>query len=424
MSGGTRWLQPLLSDPLREVILGARPGGECHLVGGALRDLWVLGRVNRDWDLFVRQPHALAERIARRLDARVVRLGGDRYDLYRIAGTSVQIDLQEPLESTLDAELRRRDLTVNSIALELKGGHVRDPLSGCQDLAERTLRANSPTAFAEDPLRVLRLLRFAVTLPDFEAEGRTLDLARASAPRLVEVAPERIRQELHKALSTSCGRHLGAVLCDLGLYPAMWSSNARPSRALETCAPRLADLDAILAGIERRTGCPAGETDLEALRHAALLSAAMEDPEAHAASRPLLEAGWITTNLARRIDRILQAVVPPDDEPSRRRLIHRFGASWPSAIALQIWRTSATARGTWDDALLALAQTATLTGETLYDPPPLLNGRELHEEFGVAAGPEMGRLIAALLEAQVEGAVVTPSEAREWLRRRLEREVS
>ncbi|MEF7615228.1 multifunctional CCA addition/repair protein [Aquincola sp. MAHUQ-54] len=101
---------------------------------------------------------------------------------------------------TLEEDLQRRDLTVNAIA-EAEDGTLIDPFGGRQDLAARVLRHVSG-AFAEDPVRILRLARFAARWPDFSVAPETMALAgRMVADGEVDaLVPERVWQELSRGL--------------------------------------------------------------------------------------------------------------------------------------------------------------------------------------------------------------------------------
>ncbi len=101
---------------------------------------------------------------------------------------------------TLEEDLKRRDLTINAIAQD-ENGMLIDPYQGQQDLKDHVLRHVSP-AFSEDPLRVLRVARFAAYLGkfNFNVAPETLDLMRQHA--LNELSDERVWQELYRALQT------------------------------------------------------------------------------------------------------------------------------------------------------------------------------------------------------------------------------
>ena len=186
-----------------------REGIPVWVVGGALRDA-LLGRPFRDVDLLVR---ASRERLSSLFPQGVwvgkvipafvlgARRGG--------RGPTLQITL---LSSTLEEELARRDFSVNALAMRLDGEGeegIRDPFGGLSDLSAGLLRRPCVlrNPFPEDPVRVLRLLRFAATL-GFAVEPETLALARSAEDLLSGVAGERRRHEL---LALFAGAHLGAL---------------------------------------------------------------------------------------------------------------------------------------------------------------------------------------------------------------------
>jgi tRNA nucleotidyltransferase (CCA-adding enzyme) len=101
---------------------------------------------------------------------------------------------------TLEEDLARRDLTINALAQDESGALV-DPFGGQADLAARVLRHVGP-AFAEDPVRVLRVARFAARFPDFRVAEETLALMRLMADNgeVDHLVPERVWQELSRGL--------------------------------------------------------------------------------------------------------------------------------------------------------------------------------------------------------------------------------
>jgi poly(A) polymerase-like protein len=233
----------LCRDPVVQALLAACGATECHLVGGVLRDRQ-LGLATHDLDAVVAgRGDEIAGELAARLPARLVRLGGEDFAAYRLvigaksastastasdaavpAGHGI-LDLWDRQSLPLHDDLARRDFTVDSIALAPRDGAVVDPFGGLADLERRVLRATTEQSFEGDPLRVLRLARLLVRLPGFNVEPETFELARRAAPRLPEIAAERIREELWLLLS----------------YP----SSARPGEAAATghagAAERAAD---------------------------------------------------------------------------------------------------------------------------------------------------------------------------------------
>ena len=181
-------------------------GQEAWLVGGAVRDE-LLGRLPADEatdiDLALAGDAAhAAETLRRRAGAGVAAFQlSDQFGGWRVAGDGWQIDCIPLQGSSLEEDLRARDLTVNAIARPLGGGDTFDPTGGMADIESGTLRMAGPDSFARDPLRVLRVARLAAQL-GMEAEARTLSAARAAAPGLEEVAAERVFQELSLLLTS------------------------------------------------------------------------------------------------------------------------------------------------------------------------------------------------------------------------------
>jgi tRNA nucleotidyltransferase (CCA-adding enzyme) len=110
-----------------------------------------------------------------------VSTGPGRHDFEIVADASLSVE----------DDMRRRDFTVNAIARRLSTGELVDPLDGQADLRARVLRTVSPTSFAEDPLRLVRALRFVSQL-DFDLDDATLRQMSGEAPSIELVSAERI----------------------------------------------------------------------------------------------------------------------------------------------------------------------------------------------------------------------------------------
>ncbi len=153
---------------------------------------------------------------------------------------------------TLEQDLSRRDLTINAIAKD-EHGRIVDPYGGAADLERGVLRHVSP-AFAEDPVRILRLARFAARF-GFKVAPATLRLARAmvAAGEVDALVPERVWQELAVGLMEAAPskmfallRRCGALARVLPELAAAWAGHAqyaRSQRALERAAVRGAALE-------------------------------------------------------------------------------------------------------------------------------------------------------------------------------------
>ena len=119
-------------------------------------------------------------------------------------------------EVTLEEDLRRRDLTINAIA-QAEDGSLIDPFNGQADISARIFRHVSD-AFAEDPVRILRLARFAARFADFTVAPETLQLMRqmVTAGEVDALVPERVWQELARGLMEQAPSRMFAVLRESG----------------------------------------------------------------------------------------------------------------------------------------------------------------------------------------------------------------
>jgi tRNA nucleotidyltransferase (CCA-adding enzyme) len=204
------------------------PGMKIHLVGGAVRDQ-LLGRPvsERDYVVVGATPEQM-------LDAGYRQVGKDfpvflhprTSEQYALARTERKtgpgyygFETRFSPDVTLDEDLARRDLTINAMALDADGSTLIDPYGGRADLEARLLRHVSP-AFVEDPLRVLRVARFAARFAPlgFSVAPQTLALMReiVAAGELEALVPERVWGETVRALAESRPTEFFAVLRSCG----------------------------------------------------------------------------------------------------------------------------------------------------------------------------------------------------------------
>ena len=184
-----------------------------YVVGGAVRDeLLGLPVVERDFVVVGESPEAMLAQGFRAVGKDFpVFLHPKTQEEYALARTERKtapgyhgFEIHASPEVTLEEDLVRRDLTVNAMAMD-ESGQLIDPYGGLQDLHDRVLRHVSP-AFAEDPVRLLRVARFAARFNalGFTIAPETLRLMQAMVDQgeVDALVPERIFQEFHKALLT------------------------------------------------------------------------------------------------------------------------------------------------------------------------------------------------------------------------------
>ena len=181
------------------------------IVGGAVRDrLLGLPVKDRDWVVVGATPEEMLARGFRQVGKDFpVFLHPQTHEEYALARTERKVapgytgfSVHASPEVTLEEDLIRRDLTINAIA-EAEDGTLIDPHCGVQDLERRVLRHVSP-AFAEDPLRILRVARFAARFHPlgFTVADETLLMMRAMVEtgEIDALVPERVWQEIERAL--------------------------------------------------------------------------------------------------------------------------------------------------------------------------------------------------------------------------------
>ena len=194
-------------------------------VGGAVRDrLLGIAHGDRDWVVVGATPEQLLAQgytpVGRDFPVFLHPVTREEYALARTERKSAPgyrgFVVHADPSVTLEDDLRRRDLTINAIAQD-EAGRLIDPFGGVADLRAGRLRHVSD-AFVEDPVRILRLARFAARWPHFAVAAETLALAR----RMVEdgeadaLVPERVWQELSRGLMEAQPSRMFAVLRECG----------------------------------------------------------------------------------------------------------------------------------------------------------------------------------------------------------------
>ncbi len=216
----------LIPNEVEKVAKTLEEGGfEAYFIGGCVRDL-LLKRAPKDWDITTNatpeQITALFAETFYENDYGTVGVVTDSADEslkvvevtpYRLEGG--YSDKRRPdsvkWSNKLEDDLKRRDFTINAIALS-GAGEIRDLFEGQKDLTKKTVRAvGDPNArFNEDALRILRALRIAVEL-DFTIESGTQDAIAFHAKHLKDIAPERVRDEFLRIIM-SPRPHIGLIL--------------------------------------------------------------------------------------------------------------------------------------------------------------------------------------------------------------------
>ena len=193
-------------------------GLECYVVGGYVRDIF-LQRPSKDIDVVVvgsgiAMAEALGKHLGRGAHVSVfknfgtaqVKYKGTEVEFVGARRESYQRDSRKPIveDGTLEDDQNRRDFTINALAVCLnkaRFGELVDPFGGMEDMKEKTIRTplDPDITFSDDPLRMMRCVRFATQL-NFQIEEETYDALSRNAERLKIISAERICDEMNKIM--------------------------------------------------------------------------------------------------------------------------------------------------------------------------------------------------------------------------------
>jgi poly(A) polymerase len=450
----------------------ALAGEAAWLVGGAPRDR-LLGRPVVDLDLVVDgEVRAAAKRLARAAGGPLFELS-EEFGAWRVLAEdrSWQADLSPLRGGSLDADLALRDFAANAIAEPLAGGEAVDPYGGTRDIAAKRLRMVAASAFDDDPLRVVRAARLACEL-GFAVDPETAAAARQRAPRAADVAQERVFAELRRLVGADEAPRGLALLEEVGAADAVLPELGALHDVEQT---RYHHLDAHGHTIEVLERAMELERDPVALfgeetgaRVAALLAEPLADELTRAGAlrwgallhdaakphtqTPLPTGGYgfpghdkVGADLARevlarlRTSERLRAHVASLTRHHLRLgfLVHRrpldsrdvyeyLVTTGPVAVDVSLLSVADRLATRGRKAQEAIAKHLDLAREILPQaldweagggPQPLVRGDELARELGIEPGPELGRLLEQLREAQFAGEVVTREDALALARR-------
>ena len=462
-----------MTEPLtvaREVLAG-RPA---WVVGGAPRDR-ALGRSTRDVDLVLDGGVGEAARALRQATGAAAFELSDEFGAWRVVSRADgwQIDLNPIRGGSLEADLALRDFTVNAVAEPLEGGPAIDPLGGLDDLAARRLRAAAPGAFADDPLRVLRLVRLAVEL-GLDPDPDTLAAARGQAPALSRVAAERVFAELRGVIASErpvagieLAEDVGAVAAVLPELEALRGIEQNRFHHRDVHGHTLEVLDQVVR-LQRDPAAVLGErhgpavarilaeplademTRGDALRLGALfhdvakpptravlpdgrVSFVGHDAEGARMSRAMLARLRASERLRGHVAGLalhhLRLGFLVHQQPLSRRDVYGYlHACDPLEVDVTLLSVADRLATRGDRAEESIARHLALAEEVLEDalrwreqgpPAALVRGDRLAAELGLPAGPEVGRLLEELAQATYAGEVATADQAldhaRAWL---------
>jgi tRNA nucleotidyltransferase (CCA-adding enzyme) len=376
-------------------------GLSAYLVGGTVRDL-LLDRHSLDVDIVIEGDAVrLAREVAARTGARLAKTTA--FGTATLKANSFSLDLAtarsetysrpgalpKVTPSTIDADLLRRDFTINAIALQLTApaaNKLLDPTGGAADLRAGHVRVLHDRSFQDDATRILRAVRYEARFR-FRLEERTLDLLKRDLPYLDRISGTRIRQELARTFAEPDPERALARLQDLGVLAAIHPALTF-TRGQAAAVPRLREMHAQPLSLWPLLFWNVPSNRLpDAVRRLALTRAQSAAVEAvpHARDlQPRLERAARPSQIARLIDPL----------------------PLPTACALAAISPSP-------------GITAYLTaGRTTR---PILRGDDVIA-LGVLRGPDVADVLALLRAAKLDGEVKTRADEQDLVEEFLARE--
>lgn len=360
-------------------------GYEAYFVGGSVRDV-LLERPIHDVDIATSSyPEETKAIFNRTVDVGIehgtvlVLENGGEYEITTFRTEDVYVDYRRPSQvsfvRSLEEDLKRRDFTVNALALD-ENGQVIDKFRGLIDLKQKRLRAvgKAEERFEEDALRIMRGFRFAASL-DFDIEATTFEAMRSHSPLLEKISVERSFTEFDRLLMAPHWRKGISAMIACQAYDY-----------LPGLKQQEAGLNHLIVSLKDNFTF----SDYHQAWAYVMISLAIEDPKS------FLKA-WKTSNDFQRYVTKLIALYRIRQERSFEKLdIYQYGKEMASLVE---GLRKAQSLSVDMDHIEALDQALAIHNK--YDI--VLNGSHLIKDFGMKPGPQLGLMLEKVELAIVEG---------------------
>ncbi|MCJ7822654.1 MAG: CCA tRNA nucleotidyltransferase [Armatimonadetes bacterium] len=425
---------------------------QLFLVGGCLRDQ-LLGRPVSDLDLATdARPDDIRTRVEPWADA--VWLVGEKFGTVGLQKDGVKAEITTFRADTYDgvsrkpevafgtdvnADLSRRDFTINAMARSVHSDELLDPFSGQRDLDARLVRfvGDASERIREDPLRMLRAVRFCAQL-GFELDPVGAVAIATAADELPRISLERVRDELDGILLSARPSSGVRLMIDVGLaahvMPGLLTLHLpEPGRhhmknVLEHTldavdhvpAQKSVRYAALLHDIAKPETFSSDESGVHFYRHETIGAERARD----ILSR-LRQPSALIGHVAKLIEHHLRIPQYRSEwsNSAVRRLMFDLGEQLEDAVALaqaDVRASDPSDYPEFEQRLDELRARVHRVGEAaeLAKMKPLLNGDEVMELLGLEPGPRVGEVLHYLLDQQIDGAITTRDQALAAVRQR------
>ncbi len=397
------------------------------LVGGCLRS-FLLDLPQTDIDIACSgDPTTLARSWSSEVSGRWFCLDAKRRQSRVLLQNGLTLDFTPLRAPSIIEDLQLRDFTINALALPLNRSfpesELLDPLSGINHLQQKQLNMCSPHGFSDDPLRMLKGIRHAVTL-GFVLSTETQKIIAASRNQLDKVAGERINDEWSKILGAEDGARGVELLIDTGVIGVLLGP-AGDDWNRQTTVSEIRDLSTKIqaSGLmaeERLSGV--GNNDQFSLRAVFLFARLLQRYTPQQLSSLLHERFRLSRHLQQLLENLQSE---PDDElfslidsiDGQRRqalLVEKIG---PFACEKMLYW--GVCRGRLELKQVVELQQSFSAEQQLGRIPDLLNGKRIAALLKDSPDTQIGELQKKLKLAEIKGEIRTSVDAERWLRRKL-----
>lgn len=437
----------------------ATPSSPLYLVGGAVRDS-ILTKPCTDYDIVCSQdPRLVARKFANEYNGDFFIMDEDR-DTCRVlidysSSTRVVVDFTAMRGAEIREDLSKRDFTINAMAVDLLAPEqVIDPFKGGRDLQQKWLRVVTPASFIDDPLRVIRAIRYAVNL-GLKMEPGMADLINKSVSGLQGVSAERKRDELFKIFS---GHNIHAALQLLHKFMVFdyipltikseFAQLVTDVRALEDtlgwlCGEKTHQNQAAFYQSSLLVELGRFKEDLR--RHYLTKNQSGRDRRSLLFLTKIIEERNEVEKTLRNLRLSMDEIHLVSEYKAHSHLCNSLISQGKVPEPVDIYRFfKATASSGIDLAVSALGDYVALVGSEfsqshwllllkvagtlmhawfentdIVAPVPLLNGDALIQRFSLKPGPNIGQLLERIKEEQIKGGITNENEAVEWIQKRI-----
>jgi poly(A) polymerase len=449
--------QAVLRDPVlsRLSSLAGREKVPLFLVGGYFRDL-LLDIPCRDYDFVI--PEAFSSLLPRMEDAlgvRFFKVGREesRTITYRITKPEISIDMTFLQGRRIEDDLDRRDFTINAMAFSLGEGTFHHVEHSLEDIRDRVIRSVSDRSIDQDPLRMLRAIRYFSTLDGFRLDPRLAEEILSKRAGILRTSGERIKMEIdrillapHRNSGLLTLRESGLLLTLFPELTGLESFDPSPYHHVDALSHTLLMIEKLPWALEWSAHhghqmILAREDDL-ALSYAALFhdlgkqdTAARDNEgtihfyqhESFSSRRALaiMERLRFSNSLRDQVLFLVEghmrilALPPGTKEGALKRLVHHMGDLTP-LLVLHTLADKEASRGVLSLPRDEVVEAFCLRALTLYEqkdivrPLPLVSGRDLIA-LGYPPGPKVGHILSVIREHQVTGEIKTREEALKFI---------